>query len=331
MEREMMQNGRFEVVSYDKIKHLNVFLNNITYRGFHIHNELELLCVFRGRCSIEARGNAIPAEAGSVILIGHNVVHAIRAEEGADFLVIQISRHMLGEYFPPLKTTYFEACDLTAQLPPARRARLWGDLYRLAFHYLRGDALYQLHCIGAVAELLRAAYENAPHSSVYNRPDYLARKKAEQRIARICDYINDNYDGKLSLTEIAEAEGLTPTYLSHFFREHFGVSFQEYLNNVRFDNALRLIANKQLSMNEIAALCGFSEVKYMAKMFRHRFNCTPKEFSRRAPARSEADRTAIPGEAHYTTEESLRLLQQYVLPFAASGAEGVDDGQTAGG
>lgn len=327
MEQNTENSNRFEVVSYDKIKHLNLFLNNIVYRGFHIHNELELLCVFRGSCTIVARGNAIEAKAGSVVLVGHNVVHAIRADGGADFLVVQISRHILGEYFPALKTTYFEAFDLAAALPAGERARLWGHLYRLARHYIEGDALYQLHCIAAAAELLCAVYRNAPHSSVYNTADYLARKRAEQRIARICETINDNYDGKITLTEIAEAEGLTPTYLSHFFRDHFGVSFQEYLNNVRFDNALRLIADKQLSMNEIAALCGFSEVKYMAKMFRKRFNCTPREFSRRRPAPARGVlRDEETGESVYAPAESLRLLEQYVLPFTKAGDDRVPNG-----
>ena len=96
-------------------------------------------------------------------------------------------------------------------------------------------------------------------------------------IRSVLSYLDENYRYSPRLFDIAKAEGVTPTYLSHIFTEKLGISFQEHLGNLRFEHAMRLIYDNGLSISEVASESGFSDQKYMTKMFRAKLGMTPHE------------------------------------------------------
>src|SRR5699024_10324056 len=79
-----------------------------------------------------------------------------------------------------------------------------------------------------------------------------------ERIENILKYIDNNMDRKITLKEIAENEGISNYYLSRFFREKVGVSFQEYLNIIRIDRAVNLLLSTEDNITDIAFKSGFS-------------------------------------------------------------------------
>ena len=56
------------------------------------------------------------------------------------------------------------------------------------------------------------------------------------------------------------------------------MTFLDYLNNVRFEKALMLITDSNMRMVDICMESGFSDVKYLNRMFEKRFGCTPKAY-----------------------------------------------------
>ena len=129
---------------------------------------------------------------------------------------------------------------------------------------------------------------------------------------RIADAIEKNYVYGITLQTLAKNEGVTVTHLSHFFTKRFGVSFREYLANLRFEHSLRLIDEDNMPLMEIAMRSGFSDPKYMAQEFKKRFGCTPNEFKKRGSERVEqAGEKAFANETPYRDEEGLTLLQKF--------------------
>ncbi len=302
----------YEQIEYRKILHLNLFFNRIRYRCVHFHNEVELLCLLRGECAVVIPERTITASEGDVILINHGTAHEIRSGAGADFVVVQFSRHTLMDYFPPIRTTFFEKPGLTDGWTENQRARLWGHIYDLAQSYLSASFLAPLYCTAALSSLIAFLYEQCPYV-VYSQEQYDNKKWAEQRLRRIVDRIGEDFRNKLLLEEIAGEEGVTPTHLSHFFHEHMGVSFRGYLNNLRFENALRMLADDRLGIVEIAAASGFSDVKYMTKLFKERFGLTPAAY-RKSPQPS-VRRVEDWNEHRYSDEESCEMIESVVKPM----------------
>ena len=303
---------KFERISYRKIPHLNLFLNRISFRSVHFHNEIELLCLFNGNCSVFMPDKTVPAKRGDVILINHNVAHEIRSENGADFVVIQFSRHTFNEYLPLLRTTFFDCAKVTEKTSEKDTASLWRFIHDLSRAYVSDFRLAPLYCVKNLSELIIFLYEKCPFI-VYSQEQYDSKKKFEQRMQRIIGKINDDYKNKLLLNDIADGEGITIAHLSHLFHKQLGVTFRDYLNNLRFENALRLLLDESLNVSEIALNCGFSDVKYMTKMFKERFGRTPAQYRKRR--RSADGGKTCPDEYIYGETESLGIIEELVRPL----------------
>ncbi len=83
---------------------------------------------------------------------------------------------------------------------------------------------------------------------------------------------------KISLQDIADLEHITTYHASHFITKILGISFQDYLNNVRFEHALELIQNSDLSILDICMETGFSSSRYLNKLFEEKMGCTAREY-----------------------------------------------------
>ena len=114
---------------------------------------------------------------------------------------------------------------------------------------------------------------------------------------------------KLLLGEIARREHLSLTYLSHFFKDMLGLSFQEYLRERRFEHACHLVETTDQRILEISLACGFSDVRYLTKLFNEHFGCTPTSY-RQKKRISRQKRPVSLGciQSFFSSEDSVRLL-----------------------
>lgn len=75
-------------------------------------------------------------------------------------------------------------------------------------------------------------------------------------------------DGLYSLNAAAEHLHLTPAYLSKVFKTRMGKTFTEYLNEIRIDEAKKLLRDSDSDIAEISLLCGFNSANYFCKVFK---------------------------------------------------------------
>lgn len=103
-----------------------------------------------------------------------------------------------------------------------------------------------------------------------NYPDRIVQK-AE-------DYIARHYMEPIKLEQVAQAVNLSKYYFSRFFKRKKGMSFTEYVTQVRVDCAKELLASTQLSVKEIAYQSGFRDPNYFSKLFKRITGVNPSEF-----------------------------------------------------
>ena len=318
-------NNEYEIVPYRKIRHVHIFLINITYRNFHLHNDIEIFAVIAGRATVRRNSGTTVITPGSIVLINSNEAHEIDAAGGSVTAIgLQLSSHFIRDYFPQLHNTVFDTQEICSHLSGEQCRQLWSYLIDASYNYIRPEELFELRCISDMCRLLELLIGNIPNN-VINENEYLARKKISQRMSRLFSYIDANYQYPIRLAEVAETEGITPTHLSHFFTENFGISFQQYLSNIRFEHAVRLMDNQSMSISDIAAASGFSDLKYMTQMFVRRFGCKPKDF-REMIASSDPEQLTTAhhlSQYYYSDEQSIQLLdsisEQMDVLFAESG------------
>jgi AraC-like DNA-binding protein len=98
-----------------------------------------------------------------------------------------------------------------------------------------------------------------------------ALRKAER-------YIYENYTRKISLKEIADASGLSAPYFSNIFKEEMGENLTNYLNRLRVEKASRLLTETEMSLSEIAGVCGFENQSWFSKIFKNFTGISPGKY-----------------------------------------------------
>lgn len=107
-------------------------------------------------------------------------------------------------------------------------------------------------------------------------------RKEQERIRQILSYLDNNYMYSITLKNISDVIHLCPGECSRLFKKHMKVPLFSYLKEYRIERSLNLLANPELSITEIAALCGFHDPNYYTKVFRTLKGCAPGTYRKTA-------------------------------------------------
>ena len=99
------------------------------------------------------------------------------------------------------------------------------------------------------------------------------------RKAGFIDYINSNFQNpNLTLSSVTESTGISDRTISGYIAEHYGCNFKTYVNNIRINEAKRLLEEKGLSSGEVAYLVGFNSPANFNRVFKTMEGCNPTEY-----------------------------------------------------
>jgi two-component system response regulator YesN len=88
-------------------------------------------------------------------------------------------------------------------------------------------------------------------------------------------YILENFHSSLTLEKTAKYISLAPAYFSSLFQKEVGIGFKEYLDNIRFDHALKLLTFTNMPVCEICSASGFADYTNFARRFKSKYHCAP--------------------------------------------------------
>lgn len=97
-------------------------------------------------------------------------------------------------------------------------------------------------------------------------------------IRQAMDYIETHFDQDISMNEVAESVYLNPWYFSELFKEKTGITFTDFLTNVRLENAKKLLRTSNLKNFEIAEKVGFENASYFNAVFKKKVGLTPRTY-----------------------------------------------------
>lgn len=311
-----------ELIRYEKLKHVKFLVNRIQFRKEHIHNEFEIFIVLKGSGIAKIKNKSYSLKEGDIFLINSGEVHSymrdplytLDVEDTGDvplFLFVQISNHCLREYFPQIRTTVFNSCNLRDYLSDEEANSMINLLVQSAKIYFMEEPLYQLNVLSNIAKVLVSCYKEVPHE-IISEAQKTNLKQKNLRVERIISYIDANFETQIRLQDLAEQENLSPTHFSHLFTSLFGVTFQNYVNIKRMEQCIRLMPNKEKTLLEISYESGFSDPKYMNRMFIKHFGYTPKEYRKRlGMEQKEISQITHEFETIYSLSESVGALEEY--------------------
>lgn len=104
------------------------------------------------------------------------------------------------------------------------------------------------------------------------------KEKYSTIIGCAIQYIEKNYQQKISVKSMAEELYITPNYFSRIFKSQMGTNFIDYLNEYRIKKAKKYLTDLKLKVYEVAELSGYQNYKYFNKVFKKLTGCSPKEY-----------------------------------------------------
>lgn len=249
---------------------------------WHYHPEYEIVYI-SGASGTRHVGDHISRYEGSdLVFIGPNIPH-LNFDYGVKTdhrkVVVQMKENFLGDQF----LTIPEFADIARLFELARNGvsfhgetkQVVGEqLERLAElpHFERIMALlaiFQRLAISTEMTLLHGK----PITSTYNL-------KEQQRLKRIYQHIEANYQRRIDIQEMTELTNLTEAAFCRYFKRVTRLTFTQFLNQYRVNQAQKLL----LLDNNVTESCfasGFDSLSYFNKVFKKITGENPMQFRKR--------------------------------------------------
>lgn len=144
--------------------------------------------------------------------------------------------------------------------------------YRLSGFYINKSTackditqimIYRNHAIEELAKRVREQKDKR-HTSSYTE--------------QCKDYVSGHYREKIYLEDIADALGISSSYLSRLFKKETGISLQDFINDVRVEKAANLLRYSEETLPGIAEYVNFPSQSYFGKIFKQKMKMTPKQY-----------------------------------------------------
>lgn len=104
------------------------------------------------------------------------------------------------------------------------------------------------------------------------------KKNSELLMTAAKDYIRTNYSTDFGIEDIASAIGISSSYFSLLFKQHFGETFVEYVTKHRMEQAKSLLLHSDKSITDIGKSVGYLERRYFTKVFQKFTGEIPSEY-----------------------------------------------------
>jgi two-component system response regulator YesN len=106
-------------------------------------------------------------------------------------------------------------------------------------------------------------------------------------IQKVLNYIQENYNGNITLETTAQKFFLNPTYFSELFKHETGKGYNEFVTYVRMERAKNLLGKLGLKVNEISGMVGYQDSNYFVRAFKKYEGLTPCEYRNKKMTRKK--------------------------------------------
>ena len=299
--------NELEIIRHSRIPGMTVFFNTVDYRTPHFHPEWELIWLLDNPMTVSGGGGSFRAEKGDLLLFQPSEPHELhKVEENCTFLCLQVSPELLR-----LENDLVVEPILLNPFLGEQAGALRSTLLAVAQAYLNREQFSNLFCVGQACLIFRQILNAVPVRAI-TREERISQEKRNKRLTSLIRFVDENYMHKIRLSDFAEAEGFSMSYLSHFIKSTLNQSFQEYVNSVRVNCACKLISGGEEKLTAVCMASGFSDYRYFSSAFKKQFGMTPEQYklSLKKPENAVIHHSIHSLERFYTDEQSRAILAE---------------------
>ena len=242
----------------------------------HWHYAVELLLFIRGTVTCKFTHTTLKAKAGDLYIINSHDVHETRCSRDARYLCIHILPSAMLHYVPDFDRRNFSLVsdphDPEKQAALVQLRQLLGEILTFTEEHSEVRKLEQQARLFGIAALLVRHF-----SQPVVMGEKILRRDDMTRLEPVLEHIHLHHCEDLSLEDAADSMGLNKAYFCRLFKKNMGVSYLQYVNQVRATAVCRELEVSDDTIWEIGERNGFKDPKLMNRFFRELYDCTPSE------------------------------------------------------
>lgn len=250
---------------------------------WHWHPEIEITYVQKGTMCYKVNHMVYHLKEGDIVFNNSGALHSGTMENQKDCAYIPVtfdSRLIYGFFQSTVNSKYVDPVIQDSMLPAIciDQSEPWHKPFR---EYLlriidldeKKPDFYELDitiCLQSMWRLLLEHITYEPQASRENSLEY-------DRIKKILSYIEENYQNKITLNDIAGHIHLCESECTRLFKRHMNTTLFAFLQEYRIERSLEFLRADQ-PVSAVADKAGFSDPNYYSKVFAKIKGCSPREY-----------------------------------------------------
>lgn len=258
------------------------------------HQSIELIYVLSGNVHVQCRNIQYNLHEDDIIFINMFDVHALSSKQ-CEILSLKVDISSLDPEISRFSQNRFD-CNSSIETDKTKFIPLKRLLASIVKSNLNPEDNIELLNKSYIYKLL---YTLTTNFKVEDTTNFNDLNKNSERIKNILNHINENYRQKISLTDLANAFYLSAPYISKIFKEFIGISFSEYLTEVRLSHATKDLAVPNLKIEYIAEKNGFSNTRSFVSVFKNKYECLPSKYRKKMDTYNSENQNNITESINY--------------------------------
>lgn len=263
----------------------------MNYVRWHWHGEFEIDLVKEGNAEYTIGDEKIMVSEGQAIFINRNVLHAIRAVNNSNCIILSLLFHphfLFSKEDSPLFSGYIKAVEEEPDLKyfifdkkDMRSRSVLSYLSDILDANFSQEFGYELITKSSLCQIWLVLIKKLKHRAKTVAKKERALSPDEIRIKDAITYIEQHYFESVTLDDIANSIHVSKSECCRCFKRAVNLTPFEYLMRYRILRAAEKILQndrEMTSISELAASVGFNNTSYFNKLFKKYFNCTPTEY-----------------------------------------------------
>ena len=120
--------------------------------------------------------------------------------------------------------------------------------------------------------------QTAFFGKLFDGMEFRAATELSSTVAQLLQYCSQHYQERLTLEDLCKALHISSSHISHIFSNRLKISFPDYMNALRLNQAVSLLQKSGLNMTQVANRAGFPTIRTFNRVFRKQYGCTPLEY-----------------------------------------------------
>ncbi len=252
----------------------------------HRHNYIEMIYVYKGQSTQIINGERVVLKTGDMCILDTNTLHGEGSYLDDEIVYFCMSPVMFKSIYDEclhdnnvlkefLKHITFNEKKTNQYL--VFRAKEQAELKNIIEHiveeFFEQKDGNQIIIKGYIIRLMSLLIKDA----IYNLKKSINENSESEIFKKINHYVIEK-KGNVSRSGLATLFYFSENHIYRIIKKQTGMGFMDYILNIRFQNAVKLLEETNLTVDEIIFQVGYANKNYFYKTFHAKFGMTPKKF-----------------------------------------------------